>query len=124
MSKKPCASQPAYATSAPRSSARRASGRSTELCSSTVVTTRSPGPTRPEIAALRAQVEFAEKHTWSARGQPSRCAIASRQRSTMRPASSAPADAPRPALPSEPIAATTASTTSCGLRIVVAALSR
>ena len=71
-----------------------------------------------------AAVEFAEKHTWSARGQPSSAAIASRQRSTVREASSAPADAPRPALPSDPSATATASTTSCGLRIVVAALSR
>ena len=50
--------------------------------------------------------------------------IQSAPSSSSEPASSAPADAPRPAFPSEPIAATTASTTSCGLRIVVAALSR
>ena len=124
MSRNPWASQPACSTVTPRSSARRASGRSTELCSSTVVTTRSPGPTSPDIAALSAAVEFAEKHTWSERGQPRRRATASRQPQTTRPASSAPAPAPRPAFPSAPSAAHTASTTCRGLRSVVAALSR
>ena len=124
MSSRPRASQPARSTVTPRSAASRLSGRSTELCSSTVVTTRSPERTSPLMAQLSASVELGAKATWSARAHPRSAATRTRQPSTTRAASSEPADAPRPALPSNPIAATTASTTQGGLRRVVAALSR
>ena len=108
----------------PCSAARRLSGRSTELCSSTVVTTRSPGRTTPLMAVLSAAVELGVKHTWSALGQPKRHASLARQPWMVRAASRAPDVAPRPALPSEHIACVTASMTVCGLCMVVAALSR
>ena len=102
----------------------RLSGRRTELCSVTVVTTRAPGLTSPWMAAFSAAVALAAKQTWSARGQPRSAATFSRHSQTTRPASRDSLVAPRPGFPRLVSAWQTASTTHCGRMTLVAALSR
>ena len=99
-------------------------GLSTELCSSCVVITCSPGSNSPWIAMFSASVAFAVKTSLAASSPPKNSVRHILASYIFLDASSDASDAPRPELPQCFIASSTASYTASGFLIVVAALSR
>ena len=98
--------------------------RRTELCSKHVLTTWSPGDSKPNNATLRASVQFFVKITRSDEGQPKYLASAARQACTLLKQEREILCAPLPGLAQSCIEALTAVSTFDGFVPPVAALSR